>query len=640
VVEDEDKGASKHSPQEMAEISNRSGSSDSTIDIERDGAPSRPEKSLHYGDKGEELSLPRNPEAEAPAPTTEGTAQQAGTDATGPSPDEPEAGRTKLETFLIVFALCLALFLAALDITIISTAIPTISAYFNSSEGYVWVGSAYVLGNAAFVPTWGKISDVFGRKPVLLLSIAIFWVGSLLCGVANSMGMLIAARAIQGVGGGGTIALPNICISDLFSVRNRSMYFGILGMVWALASAIGPIMGGVFTSRVSWRWCFYINLPISGVGMIILFFVLKLHNPRTPIKEGLAAIDWTGSLLIIGGTLMFLMGLEFGGVKFPWDSPTVLCLIIFGFVTIGLFILYEGKVAKYPLTPLRLFLHRNSVVSYGLAFMHGFTFMGGSYWLPLYFQGILRASPLMSGVYLLPFVLSLSFVSALVGIVIKRTGNYKIPISGGLFITVLGFGLFIDLGSTANWAKIIVFQIIAGIGIGPNFQAPLIALQNNIEPRDIGSATSSFAFLRQMGTSVSVVVGGVIFNNEMGRQQGLLLRELGPELAGQLSGANAAGNVNRIASLTGEDGDIARGAYWRAMRTMFIVYTCFGAMGFIISLFMKQVKLKKDHKEHKTGLKSLAGRQLDSGKQGQGHDDSESPTSDRPAGGVVGSEEK
>lgn len=565
-------------------------SSDITVDLERGGA------------------IRSSTENQQPKPTDNETL----TPPPDSPPEAPEASRTKLENFLIVFALCLALFLAALDVTIITTAIPTISAHFNSSLGYIWVGSAYLLGNAAFVPAWGRISDIFGRKPVLLCAIAIFWVGSLLCGASNSMGMLIASRAIQGVGGGGTIVLPNICISDLFSMRSRGLYFGILGMVWALASALGPVLGGIFTSQVSWRWVFYINLPISGVGMIILYFVLKLHNPRTPIKEGLAAIDWSGSVLIIGGTIMFLFGLEFGGVSYPWNSAIVLCLMVFGILTIGLFVLNEWKYAKFPVTPLRLFNNRNSVASYGLAFAHAFTFMGGSYWLPLYYQGVLGASSLLSGVYILPFVLSLSFCSAAVGLVIKKKGNYKLPIVAGLIVTVLGYGLFIDLGPTANWAKIIVFQIVAGIGIGPNFQAPLIALQTNIEPHDIGAATSSFSFLRQIGTTLSVVVGGVIFNNEMQKQQGFLQRELGPELADRLSGLNAAGSIQQVAALTGHEGEIARLAYWNAMKTMFIVYTCFASIALVISLFIKQVALSKDHQDFKTGLSTLKGRSDDS----------------------------
>ncbi|PTB68211.1 MFS general substrate transporter [Trichoderma citrinoviride] len=536
----------------------------------------------------------------------EGIDKELGDNKVGQPPaDEPEASRTKIETVLIIFALCLALFLAALDMTIITTAIPTISNHFGSSAGYVWIGSAYLLGNAAFVPTWGKISDIFGRKPTLIATVTIFWIGSLLCAVSTSMGMLIAARAIQGVGGGGTIVLPNICISDLFSMRKRGMYFGILGMVWALASAIGPILGGVFTSKVSWRWCFYINLPLGGIGLLILIFVLKLHNPRTPVKQGLAAIDWVGNLLIIGGTLMLLFGLEFGGVQFPWKSATVICLIVFGFITIVLFGLYENRVAKIPVMPTRLFRDRTSIAAYGLSIMHAMTFMSGSYWLPLYFQAVLGATSLLSGVYILPYVLALSITSASTGIFIKKTGNYKIPIVSGLAIMTLGFGLFIDLGAKANWAKIIIFQIIAGIGVGPNFQSPLIALQTNVEPRDIGAATASFQFLRQLGTSTSVVIGGVIFDNEMQKQQASLIRELGPELASKLSGSEAASSVFLVASLKGHQREVAQTAYWNAMQKMFIAYTCFVFVGLLISFFVKQKTLSKQHTEHKTGLNSL-----------------------------------
>jgi DNA repair protein RAD50 len=565
-------------------------SSDSTLDVERDGASNNP-TTTETGPEGAETT----PAGSSPSPG-------------GPEAGDPEAGRTRSENILIMSALCLALFLAALDTTIITTAVPTIATEFNSSQGYVWIGTAYLLGNAAFVPTWGKISDIFGRKPVILAAAVIFWIGSLLCAVSTGMPMLIAARAIQGIGGGGLIVLPNIAISDLFSIRNRGMYFGILGMVWALASAVGPILGGVFTSQVTWRWCFYINLPISAVAFVILVFFLKLHNPRTPWKEGLLALDWPGSILIIGGTIMWLLGLEFGGVSFPWNSATVICLIVFGIFVVGLFIVYEWKVAQFPVLPIRLFSSRNSIAAYGVGFTHAFVFMSGSYWLPLYYQGVLGASSLLSGVYLLPYVLSLSFVSAGAGVYIKKTGKYKLVIVAGLIVMVLGFGLFIDLEPRANWVKIIIFQIVAGIGVGPNFQAPLIALQTNVEPRDIGAATSCFSFIRQLGTSISVVVGGVIFNNEMESQYPKLQQELGSDLANRLSGSNAAGSVELVGSLTGEDGRVAKAAFWKSLQTMYIVYTCFAGLSLAISMMFKQVYLSKEHTEHKTGLKSLKRR--------------------------------
>ena len=309
---------------------------------------------------------------------------------------------------IIMSALGTAVFLAALDVTIITTALPTISEHFHSSSGYTWIGSAYLLANAASTPSWGKISDIFGRKPVLLTANLVFLVGSLVAALSNSIGMLIAARAVQGMGGGGLVTLVNICISDLFSLRSRGAYFGIIGGVWALASAIGPVIGGVFTEKVSWRWCFYINLPLDGLALIIIFFFLDLKTPKTPLLEGLKAIDWLGSLLVVGGTLMFLFGLEYGGVTYPWSSAIVVCLLVFGVFTLGLFFINEWKFAKYPVMPLQIFKYSSNCAALGVVFVHGAVFIAGSYYLPLYFQAVRGATPLLSGVYILQTALSLS----------------------------------------------------------------------------------------------------------------------------------------------------------------------------------------------------------------------------------------
>ncbi|KAK7740623.1 hypothetical protein SLS62_011064 [Diatrype stigma] len=381
--------------------------------------------------------------------------------------------------------------------------------------------------------------------------------------------------------------------------------YGIMGMVWAVASALGPILGGVFTSQVTWRWCFYVNLPISGVGFAILVFVLKLHNPKTPVRQGLAAVDWIGSLLIIGGTLMFLFGLEFGGITYPWGSATTVCLLVFGALTVVLFYFYEKHYAEFPIIPARLFRPWQNIVAFFVAFSHGVVFISGSYWLPLYFQAVLGASSLFSGLYLLPYALSLSFVSAGTGLFIKRTGKYLPAIVFGMFVLTLGFGLFVDLGAKANWPKLIVYQIVAGIGVGPNFQSPLVALQSRVHRHDMAAVTSTFGFVRQLSTSISVVIGGVIFQNSMQKQYPALLTGLGPELAGQLSGSSAAGNVGLVAALQGEQGDLARAAYWFSLRNIYIFSTAWAAVGLLASPLVGSNVLSKEHKEFKTGLQSL-----------------------------------
>ncbi|CAN9338371.1 unnamed protein product [Alternaria alternata] len=568
---------------------------------ERDGTVQNGEKSVREAEAGANGA--------AAAPTAPG------------AQDGEHPQRTKLQIFLIMLSLAVAVLLVALDITIVTTALPTISAEFNSASGYTWIGSAYLIAQSAATPIWGKISDIFGRKPILLLTNAIFFLGSLLAGVSVNMDMLIASRVIQGIGGGGLITLVNIAISDLFSVRDRGQYFGIIGGVWALASSLGPVVGGLFTQKVSWRWCFYINLPFDGVAFLILLFFLDVKTPRTPLREGLKAVDWLGSLTMVGGVVMLLLGLEFGGISHPWDSATVLCLIIFGAVVIGIFFLIEWRIAPYPLMPLDLFSKRSNLAALATCFFHAFVFISGNYFLPLYFQAVLGATPILSGVYLLPTALSLSFLSAFTGVFIKKTGQYLPMIWFGMILMTLGFGLFIDFDVNTSWAKIIVFQIIAGIGVGPNFQSPLIALQSLVpvidadmiasKKRDIATATATFGFTRNLGSAISVVVGGVVFNNEMKSKQPQLATSLGPETAARFGGGSAGANVGLIQSLPDEQKVVARKAFADSLSTMWILYVAFAVVGLAVSLLITRNKLDKQHEETKTGIEAEKAKRLE-----------------------------
>lgn len=299
---------------------------------------------------------------------------------------------------------------------------------------------------------------------------------------------------------------------------------------------------------------------------------------------------------------MFLLGLEYGGVNYPWSSPTVICLIVFGIVTLGLFVINEWKFAKYPIMPLRLFKLRSNIASYSVCFTHGFVFISGAYFLPLYFQAVLGASPILSGVYTFPFVLALSFVSMAVGILINKTGQYLPPIWFGMLFMTIGFGLYIDLPSTRTWGRIFPFQLIAGIGVGPNFQAPLIALQSLVQPRDIATATASFQFIRNISTAISVVIGGVIFQNRMKAHRSALVSALGPELGNQLSGGGASAATQLIQRLPPAQKRVVDEIYTNSLRTLWIFIVCVSAVGMVASLFITKQTLSRQHEVTKTGL--------------------------------------
>ncbi|OKL56896.1 hypothetical protein UA08_08045 [Talaromyces atroroseus] len=512
---------------------------------------------------------------------------------------------TKSKTVIVMGALCLSVFLAALDMTIVSTALPVMATHFHATQsGYSWMASSYMLANASCTPFWGKLSDIFGRKPIILMSNVLFLVGSLICALSYSIAMNIAGRAIQGAAGGGLIVLANITVSDLFSVRERPMYYGLFGVTWAIAGALGPIIGGAFTTDVTWRWCFYLNLPVGGLSLTILTFFLSIHTPRTRILDGLAAIDWLGVLTCIGATLMFLFGLEFGGVNYPWASATVICLIVFGIVTYGVFYLIEWKVAKYPTIPMRLFKTRQNIVVFAVCFCHSCVFISGSYYMPLYFQSILLASPILSGVYTLPQVLSLSVVSAGTGFFIRKVGRYREAIWIGLAFMTLGYGLFIDLKPYKSWPRIIIYQLIAGAGVGPNFQSPLVALQANVHPSDMATATATFGFIRQIAAAIAMVIGGVIYQNVFAQQKPHLEAILGTSLTSQLPDSMAGGDTSLLKSLPTDQRDAVQSAMTFALSRAWIFYTAMGGVGLVLGFFIKHIELNKSHAIAKTGLEA------------------------------------
>ncbi|KAF4344385.1 branchpoint-bridging [Fusarium beomiforme] len=514
----------------------------------------------------------------------------------------PKSKKSLVQIATVMSSLCACVFLAALEVTIVSTALPTIAAHFASDSGYTWIGTSFVLAHCASTPSWGKISDIWGRKPILLVANVIFFMGSLVCALVNDLAIFIAGRAIQGLGAAGMQTLVNICISDMFSQRDRGLYYGLTSLIWAVASGIGPVLGGAFTDRLDWRWCFWINLPITAAVFVLLVFTLKLPSPNTPVWVGLKAIDWPGSFLVIGGSLMILLGLYLGGVYEPWNSATVVSLIVSGVVTAALFVWNEWKLAEYPVLPVHLFKTSSSSAAYAVNFFHAFVFMGVAYYLPLYFQAVLLASPLRSGVYLLPFILSISISAAITGAYIQFSGKYLLASRVGLMIMTLGMGLMINLDIDLNWAKLGPFQILTGIGVGMNFEGPLLSVQSVVPHKDVAAATTAMGFIRTMATAISVVVGGVLFQNEIKGQHQTLEDNLDPELARLFGGASASASVDLIKTLPAESQLVVRTAFFNALDKTWIMYTGFSGVGLLLGFFMKAYRLSKEHQEAHLGI--------------------------------------
>ncbi|KAI0018444.1 major facilitator superfamily domain-containing protein [Xylariomycetidae sp. FL0641] len=555
---------------------------------------------------------PPRRDGHGPPPVPEEGVAEANATATAPSTTTTTTSSQASATaiFLLMAPLCLSVLLSALDLTIVTPAIPRIvsslspssSSSSSSSGAYVWIGSAFVLASTASTPLWGAASDVWGRKPAVLAAVAAFGLGSLLCARAPAAPALVAGRAVQGLGSAGLGTLVNVLVCDAFSVRERGRWLALTSLVWAAGSAVGPVLGGLLTLHVGWRWCFWINLPIGGVVFLVLLLFLNVSNPRTPILAGLKSIDWLGSVLVIGSVLMVLLALDFGDVVFPWSSTTIICLIIFGAVVLGLFILNEWKYAKEPIIPLHLFTSKSSAASYAVYSCNFYVFIGLAYYLPLYSQAVLGVDALKAGVYLLPLVVGCSLSAAFAGIFIQRTGRYLPLMYAGQMLNVLGVGLFIDLKFEESLARLFVFQVLVGLGVGMNIEPPLIAVQAVNSERYTAAIVASMSFVRSIATAISIVVGGVIFQNEMTAENPKLVQQLGPQLAAQFNGDRASATVDLIHNLPSDQQDSVRRAYFQSLKSVWIMYVAFAGLSLALNALVRGHHLSTENRQAVLGL--------------------------------------
>ncbi|KAF4991294.1 hypothetical protein FDECE_14093 [Fusarium decemcellulare] len=411
----------------------------------------------------------------------------------------------------ILLPFCLSGFLTSMDSVMVGTVLPTIvEALALSSVQFSWVGTSYLIPSATLLPLWAQLSDIFGRKYIILLGYLLFIIGSLICAISHNSTMLIAGRAVQGAGTGNIEVLINICIADLFTLRDRGLYIGMYSAASAAGVVLGPILGGILAGSTTWRWCFWINLPIGCISVFWLWKSLNLPNTGTPICKGLRHVDWPGAISITAGAVMLLLGVQLGGTLYAWSSPAVLSLVLCGFAVLVLFLFLQQKISVRPTIPLRLFGNISGSVALFICFCHGFSYITILYFLPVYFSVVLSASPTTVGAYLSiltgPMVLSVAGA----GVFVERTGHYRITVWAGTLFLTLGFGLFIDLPPYLSWARIVIYQLVIALGVGPLFQMPLIVLHAWTERKDLASANSLYSLTREMGSSIGIVVAQIL----------------------------------------------------------------------------------------------------------------------------------
>ncbi|MEV0810509.1 MDR family MFS transporter [Micromonospora sp. NPDC050200] len=410
---------------------------------------------------------------------------------------------------LLMFGLMTGMLLAALDQTIVGTALPTIVGELGGINHYSWVVTAYLLASTASTPLYGKMADLYGRRPVFLFSIGTFLLGSLLAGLSQNMTQLIVTRGIQGLGAGGLMTLAFTIISDVVSPRERGRYQGLFGAVFGISSVAGPLVGGYF-AETNWRWIFYINVPLAILAIVVCYHVMRL----IPFTRRQHAIDWVGAALLVAGVSALLLALSWGGSQYAWGSGVIIGLFAAGAVLGVLFVVQEARVAE-PILPLRLFRSATFALANSAGFVLGLVMFGSIIFIPLYLQIVKGASPTRSGLLMLPMMAGIIVTSVLTGRAMSRIGRYKwFPVAGSA-VLVAGMLLFTQLAvDTSLWAAF-GYMVVIGVGLGLCMQSLILAVQNAVDVRDLGAGTSSATFFRSLGGSFGVAILGTVLSSRL-----------------------------------------------------------------------------------------------------------------------------
>jgi EmrB/QacA subfamily drug resistance transporter len=495
---------------------------------------------------------------------------------TAPAP----ARFTHREILLMLSGTMCGMFLGAIDQTIVATALPAMAGELHGIQYMAWAVAAYLLTSTASTPIYGKLSDLYGRRRLFVSAIGIFLLGSIICGAAQSMSMLIGGRAVQGLGGGGLITLAQTIMADMVPPRERGRYQAYFSGVYSVSTLGGPILGGLLVDIASWRWVFWFNLPIAVAGLWICNAQLK----RLPIRGGQKQIDYFGASLLVPAIVALLLVTTWGGNEFAWLSPPIIGLVVLALVLIALLILQERRAAD-PILPLRFFNNNVFVIGNSLAFLMGGATVGATIFLPLFLQVVLGASASNSGLLITPLMVGITIGALLTGRFIRWTGRYKIIPLVALTIAALSFLGMMEITRETSPIYYITLMTALGIGLGPAGPMISISVQNSVEMRDLGSATSLTSFFRSMGGSFGVaMMGAILFAG---------LTEQSANLPGLNAGGLLHGGPAMIAALPENVRAVIVASFTQSFRYVYLVGAATCILGVALAVFLKELPLRR-----------------------------------------------
>ncbi|KAF9571839.1 hypothetical protein EC968_010640 [Mortierella alpina] len=487
-----------------------------------------------------------------------------------------------------MLSVALAMLMAALDLSIVSTALPRIGTHFSASNKTELVFTCYVIAFNAFQGLWGRCSNIFGRKPTVFAVIGIFVTGSVLSGFSTNINIFLGCRAIAGMGSGGIFSLANIIIADLVSIRQRGRFQGMISSVFAISALAGPVIGGVFVDRISWRWCFYIQVGLALITVPTLATLLKLPKPTGDIWGKLKCIDWLGTLLMAITTTCLLLPTNLGGNLFAWNSPLVITMYSLAVPFAIAFLYVEAKHAKQPIVPAYLWRNRNVTTLFCINLFMGMTFYTLIFYLPIYFQIVQHETATAAGLNMIPLEAGIFISSNITGVLVSKFGKFRPYILFGTAIAVLGICLTLVLAHSPSRAVHIAALMICGFGLGPLFPCLIVAIQASVERKDLATVSALHNFFRMTGSGLGVAINGALFQNQLNRAltQASEMSGLPVEYA-----LIAKISAQRIMDIPLLHRGLVEEIYLGSMKTVFKATIPMAALMFLLTLNMKHVRL-------------------------------------------------